>query len=149
MELVPVFPSLSAVMVTGPPALTALTSPFASTAAAALFDVHVTVRPVSTLPPASLVTAVSCCVAPTVRVADAGLTETVLTGGGGVGLTVIELVPAFPSLVAVIASGPPAPTAVTRPLAFTVATEGAPELHVILRPVRTLLLASLRVAVSC
>jgi len=243
MELVPVCPSLVAVMVTGPPAATAVTSPLASTVAtAASFVDQVTVRPVSTLPSASRVSAVSCCVAPTWMVADGGLTVTELTGGGitvidgvvavtaslvaeivaeprptavrvivaplpvltelaaltdrtavllelqvtvrpesalppaslgvavscsvaptiigvvteerptdatGAGLTVIELVPLCPSLVAVIVTGPPALTAVTRPFASTVATEGAAEVQVMLRPVRTLFDASLVSAVSC
>jgi hypothetical protein len=61
MVEVPVFPSLVAVIVTGPPAATAVTSPFKSTVVtAASLDDQVTVRPESTLSPASFVTAVSC-----------------------------------------------------------------------------------------
>jgi hypothetical protein len=62
-------------------------------------------------------------------------------------LTVIELVPVFPSLVAVIVTGP-ALTPVTSPLASTVAAALSDD-HVIVRPVRTLLAASRKVAVSC
>jgi hypothetical protein len=60
MAVVPDLPSLVAVIVAVPtPA--AVTSPFASTlAAAALSEDHVIVRPVSVAPVESLVTAVSC-----------------------------------------------------------------------------------------
>jgi hypothetical protein len=55
----PDLPSLVAVIVAVPtPA--AVTSPFASTVAAALSDDHVTVRPVRVAPVESLVTALSC-----------------------------------------------------------------------------------------
>jgi hypothetical protein len=109
IELVPVFPSLVAVIVTGPPTLTAVTRPLASTVATAgVLETQVTVRPVSTLLAASLVTAVSCCVAPTTMLAEAGLTVTVATGGGGTGLTVITGVVALGavSLAAVIVAVP-------------------------------------------
>jgi hypothetical protein len=149
IELVPVFPSLEAVMVTGPPALTAVTRPFASTVAAALFDDHVMRRPVSTLPPASLVTADSCCVLPTTTVADGGLTVTLATAGGGTGLTVIRGVLALTdSLVAVIVAVP-CPAAVTKPEADTVSTPVLLEAQVTNRPVRTLLFASRITALSC
>ena len=71
---------------------------------------------------------------------------TVVTGAG---VTVIELVPVLVSLVAVIVTGPPATTAVTRPLASTVATALLLELQVTSRPLSTLPLASLVTAVSC
>ena len=147
IEDVPVFVSLVAVIVVAP-APTAVTRPFASTVAAAvLLEVHVTTRPVSTLPFASLVTAVSCCVGviPSTRLAEAGVTVTVLTGAS---VTVIEDVPVFVSLVAVIVVAPAA-TAVTRPFASTVAAAGLLEVHVTTRPVSTLLAASRSVAVSC
>jgi hypothetical protein len=58
-------------------------------------------------------------------------------------------VPVFPSLVAVIVAVP-APTPVTRPVAvFTVATFAALVVHVTVRPVRVLPLASFVTAVSC
>ena len=79
------------------PATDAVTSPVLETIATAAFEVlHVTVRPVSTVPAASFTVAVSCCVAPTVSVTDAGLTSTVATGTGGM---VTKVVSAFPSLV--------------------------------------------------
>src|SRR5438046_3706093 len=57
-------------------------------------------------------------------------------------------VPLWPSLVAVIVAEP-ATFAVTSPVLLTVATAVLLEAHVIVRPVRMLPLASLRVAVSC
>ena len=147
IEDVPVFVSLVAVIVVAP-AATTVTRPFPSTVAAAgLLEVHVTVRPVSTPPFASSVTEVSCCVGvtPKTKVAEPGLTVTVATGAS---VTAIDDVPVFVSLVAVIVVTP-APTAVTRPFASTVAAAGLLELHVITRPVRTLLAASRSVAVNC
>jgi len=120
IEEVPVFVSLVAVIV-APPAATPVTRPFASTVAVAeLLELHVTVRPVSTLLAASRSVAVSCCVGvtPSTKLAVAGLSVTVATGAS---VTVIEDVPVFVSLVAVIVTGPPAATPVTRPLASTVA----------------------------
>jgi hypothetical protein len=86
---VPVFPSLVAVIV-AVPGDTAVTRPFASTVAAGLSEDHVTVRPVSVTPFASVVTAVSCLVFATTTVADDGLTVTVATG---VAITEIADVP--------------------------------------------------------
>jgi hypothetical protein len=149
IEDVPVCVSLVAVIVTGPPAATAVTRPFASTVAAAvLLEVHVTTRPVSTLLAASRSVAVSCCVGaiPSARLAEDGVTVTVATGAS---ITVIEDVPVFVSLVAVMVTGPPAATAVTRPFASTVAVAVLLELHVITRPVSTLPFKSLVTAVSC
>src|SRR5439155_25859079 len=88
---VPLWPSLVAVMVTGPPAATPVTSPLPLTVAtAALLVAHMTVRPVSTLPLASFVVAMSCTVCPTGTVAVAGITATEATGTG---LTVTAAVP--------------------------------------------------------
>ncbi len=56
--------------------------------------------------------------------------------------------PLCPSLVAVIVAEP-APTAVTRPLPLTVATDVLLLDHAIARPVSGLPFASLAVAVSC
>ena len=72
-------------------------------------------------------------------------TVTVATGAC---VTVIAALPIFPSLVAVIVV-PPAPTAATKPLPSTVATARLLEVHVTVRPLRTLLFASLSVGVSC
>src|SRR5256884_9819981 len=76
----PLFPSLVAVIVADPTP-TPLTRPFGDTVATALLLVsHVTVRPVSTFPLASLTTTVSCCVDPGDRFTESGLTMTVSTG---------------------------------------------------------------------
>src|SRR5262245_21663419 len=80
---VPVFPSLVARTVTGPPARTPVTTPALSTVArVASLVVHVTVRPASTLPFASFSVAVSATVAPRITLAGAGVTSTVATGTG-------------------------------------------------------------------
>src|SRR2546425_419405 len=76
----PLLPSLVAVIVTAP-AATPITRPLADTVAIAVFElVHVTARPASTFPAASLGVALSCVVAPTNTVAVAGLTVTDATG---------------------------------------------------------------------
>jgi hypothetical protein len=102
IEDVPVLVSLVAVIVTGPPADVPVTRPFASTVATAeLLELHVIRRPASSLLAASRRVAASCCVPPTTRPADEGLTVTVATGTvltviAGVGLELTD------SLIAVI-----------------------------------------------
>jgi hypothetical protein len=121
------------------PALTLVTSPAGDTdAIAVLPELHVTLRPVKMLPFTSRVVAVACVVCPTVI--DVEASDTV-TRNTGTGTTVIDDVPAFPSLVAVIVALPIA-TAVTRPVVDTLAIEGALDDQVTVRPLRTLLLAS-------
>lgn len=121
IALVPACPSLVAVIVTGPPAATAVTSPAPETVATPLFDdVQDTTRPVRVAPEASRVVAVSCWTAPGVNVVDAGDTVTDATGGG---VTVTLAEPSWPSLVATIVTGPPIATAVTSPEVETVATD--------------------------
>src|SRR5260370_6395884 len=143
---VPLWPSLVAVIVTGPPAAVPVTSPVAETVAmVASLVAHVTVRPVSGLPPASFGVAVSCTVAPTAMLAVAGVTATDATGTG---VTVMAAVPLLPSLVAVIVTGPPAPLPVTRPFASTVAMVASLVAHVTVRPVSALPFASRGVPVS-
>ena len=94
---VPLLPPLEAVIVAEPGA-TALTRPVAETVAVAgALEDHVTVRPVSTLPPASRRVAVSCDLLPTRKVAVLGATETEATEGA-VTVTVDES--ACPSLAA-------------------------------------------------
>src|SRR2546422_460449 len=76
----PFFPSLVAVIVADPTP-TPLSRPLGDTVATALLLVsHVTVRPVSTFPLASLATAVSCCVEPSAIFTESGLTMTGYTG---------------------------------------------------------------------
>src|SRR6266516_6798538 len=138
------FPSLVAVMFAEPTA-TPGTSPFAFTVATlgASLD-QVIVRPESGLPLASSGVAVSCWVPPTTIVAAVGLTVSDATGI----VTVTAAVALLPSLVAVTFAEPAA-TAVTSPLASTVATPAASVDHVMTRPVRTLPSASWSVAVIC
>src|SRR2546421_587137 len=68
-------------------------------------------------------------------------------GGGGTA-TVIVALPLRPSLVAVIVAEPVV-TPVTSPTALTVATAPALPLHVTVRPLSTLPLASFSTALSC
>src|SRR2546422_11571562 len=102
----PFWPSLVAVIVADPTAAP-LTSPLGLTVATDVLPLaHVTVRPVSGLPPASFGVAVSCTVDPTCAVAEEGATVTETTGTC---TTVMADVPLCPSLVAVIVAGPPPP----------------------------------------
>lgn len=80
---VPDCPSLLAVIVTGPPTTTPVTTPAADTVATVLFDDdQVTTRPVSVAPEASRRVGTSCTVDPGVMVGAAGAMVTVATGGG-------------------------------------------------------------------
>jgi hypothetical protein len=143
---VALFPSLVAVIVDFPDP-TAVTIPVELTVdTEGAAELHTTARPVRVAPLESLSVAVNCVLLPTATVAVAGLTVTVATGAGAG--TVIEDVPVCVSLVAVIVAVP-ALTAVTRPVALTVDTNGASELHSTARPVRAVPLESLVVAVSC
>src|SRR5881396_563069 len=144
MADVPLCPSLVAVIV-AVPATFPVTRPVVFTVATVvlLLD-QVTVRPVSTLPFASLSVAVSWTVFPSFTFAVAGLTVTDATGTC---TTVMADVPLCPSLVAVIVAVP-ATFPVTRPVVFTVATVVLLLDQVTVRPVSTLPFASLSVAVS-
>ena len=142
---VPLFPSLVAV-ITDVPTATAVMTPAPDTVATdgeALL--HVTVRPASTPPTESRVTAVACVVVPSTIDDEASVTTTALTGTGD---TVTAAVALCPSLVAVMVAVPGA-TAVTRPLADTVATPVADEVQLTARPVSTSLLAARVTAVPC
>src|SRR6185295_13310534 len=84
-------------------------------------------------------TAVAVVVVPAMIVDDPSDTASDATGTG---TTTRAAWPLIPSLVAMMSTEPGA-TAVTTPVAAsTVATVGSLELHVMARPVRTLLLAS-------
>src|SRR5882762_909135 len=145
MVALPVLPSLMAVTVADPAALP-VTRPLVLTVATVvlLLD-HAMTRPVRVPPAESRVAAESCCVAPTARLADAGLTVTVATGTV---VTVMAALPVLPSLVAVTVADPAA-TAVTRPLALTAATAGALLAQVTMRPLRGAPLESWGAAASC
>src|SRR5205814_2264545 len=81
IDAVPLLPSLVAVIVTGPPAATPVTSPLPFTLAIVLsLDVQVITRPVSGLPFASVGVALSCTVCPVATLAVAGATVTDATG---------------------------------------------------------------------
>jgi hypothetical protein len=125
---VPLLPSLVAVIVAVFPPLPApVTTPVDETVATvASLVLHAIVRPVRTLPFASLVTAPSVTVLPTPIVAVAGLTVTLATGTGRM---VTDAVPDTPSDVAVIVTLPVS-TEVTTPLEFTVALAVLLELQV-------------------
>jgi hypothetical protein len=140
----PVIPSLVATML-ALPTLTAVTSPELLTVATAVFElVHVIVRPVSTFPLASFNTAVACVVCPAVTLVVPNDTVTDATGAT---VTVTIACPVTPSLVATIFAVP-APTAVTSPELLTLATAVFELVHVIVRPVNTLPLASVSSGVA-
>jgi hypothetical protein len=141
---VPLFPSLVAVIVAEPIA-TPVTSPAPFTVALLGSDVDQTMaRPVSTLPSAASVEAVSCRDMPAAMVAAGGAIVTVASGC----TTVICVDPVFPSLVAVTVAVPTA-TAVATPPAVIVTFEVSDELQMTARPVRILLLTSDVVAANC
>jgi hypothetical protein len=130
------------------PAPVAVTSPAPDTVATLAFElVHVTLRPVNTLPLASFNNAVACVVCPTftLELPNDKLTEA--TGGGGAATTATVACPVTPSLVATMFALP-MPAAVTTPLAFTVTTAVFELLQVMVRPVSRLPLASFRTALA-
>jgi hypothetical protein len=147
----PVLPSLIATMLALPAAV-AVTSPVAFTVATLVFVLdQVTVRPVSTAPVASFVTALACVVCPTVRLPFASVVVTLATaagGGGGAVATVSAAWPLTPSLEAKTVADPAA-TPDTNPFADTVATELFDVLHDMLRPVSAAPAASRATAESC
>jgi hypothetical protein len=141
----PLFPSLVATTF-AVPAATAVTSPAPLTdATPGADDVHVTERPVNTLPAESRSVACACAVWPTVREVADSVTFTVATGTG---VTVSGSEPLCPSLVAVTVTVPAA-SAVTTPVGETVATVVLEEVQPTVRPVRTFPDASLSVTLIC
>src|SRR5438270_7422313 len=100
---VPLFPSLVAVVVSALAVPAALPLLLLTVATAGVELDHVTVRPESGVPPASLGVAVSCTVSPACTEAVAGGTSTDATGTG---VTATVEVPLFPSLPAVIVAVP-------------------------------------------
>ncbi len=80
---VPLCPSLVAVIVTGPPTLTAVTTPLEDTVTTlGLPDDQVTLRFVSRFPSASRRAAASCALAPGTSPVAGGVTDTDATGEG-------------------------------------------------------------------
>lgn len=145
MRLVPVRPSIVAVMVTGAPIACAVTTPPSETEATVALELdQLTARPDSCAPAASKGVAVSCTVAPTGIVCDAGVTVTDATGG-----TIVKLaLPLRPSLVAVIVTGPLARPD-TSPPVDTDAWVSFELAQFTARPVRTFPLPSSRRALIC
>jgi hypothetical protein len=140
----PVLPSLVAVIIAGP-SLTAVTTPLLDTVATALLlELQLNGRPVSRPPLASRVVAVACDVSTAVIVVG---TRATVTEATETGTTVIVALPLLPSLVATISAVPGA-TAVTTPVADTVATPGSADDQTIARPVRTFPLPSRVTAVA-
>jgi hypothetical protein len=129
------------------------TSPLADTATTEVLELDQVALPADTaLPDASSATAVACVLCP-IWIDDwASVTRTDATGATGATsadvLAVIPNVPMTPSTVALTAVVPPE-TAVTRPLAETVAMAGEELAHVTLRPVSATPWASRGIAVSC
>src|SRR5881628_2579995 len=121
-----------------PPASTVATSPSD--------DVHVNDWPGTTLPFASLATALNCCVSPsTSSVADAGVTTTDVTACS----TDSVAVPDTPPVVAVMVVTPFA-SAVARPVAAsTVATAGDEDVQLKICPAMVFPFASFAVALNC
>jgi len=113
-----------------------------------LLDVHVTVLPVSTVPPASFSVAVSCWVCAVVIVEVGGATVTLATGSGAM---VTVAVPLAPPLVAVIVTVPVSlgPVGETSPVFDTVAIPVLLDVQVTVLPVSTVPPASFNVAFSC
>jgi hypothetical protein len=138
-------PSLVAV-ISAVPALPAVTSPLAETVATSvlLLD-HVTVRPVRIVPSAARAVAVAVVVDPLLNVAAPSATVTLATA---IGLMVSVAAPLRPSLLAVIVVEP-AVSAMTNPVAETVATDVLLDAQPNTRPLSADPLASRAVAVSC
>jgi len=140
----PLLVSLVAVIVAVPIA-TPVTTPLEETvAAAALLEVHVTTRSVTTVPFTSFTTTLRPAVVVAGTLIDGGDTATLPTG---IVVTVTEAVPDLPSLVAVIVAIPE-PTPVTTPLDDTVAIALLLVVQATDRPVRTAPLWSRNVAAS-
>src|SRR5580704_2594332 len=99
----PVCPPLDA-LITALPTPTAFTRPVGDTVATfVLSDVHVTVRPVSTLPAVSFTVAASCTVPPSVTVA---LDGEIVTDPAGTCATFTVADPVLPPLVPLIVACP-------------------------------------------
>ena len=116
-------------------------------AIAVLSELHEIARPVKTLLLAPNVVAVAWVVSPGLRELLASDTLTDATGSGASAVTVSKLFPVWLSHDAIICAVPTA-IAVTSPVDDTVATPLLLDVHVITRPVSTLLFASRVVAVA-
>jgi hypothetical protein len=99
---------------------------------------HAMLRPRRAIPDASLAMPSACAAPPTSTLDGLIVTDIVATGTTGTlaGATVSGAEAVFPSLLAVMFAFP-APTELTRPVLFTVATEVFEEDHATARPVNT------------
>jgi hypothetical protein len=123
-----------------------VTNPLCDTVATdASVELHVTDLPLRVTPFTSRVTALACDVSTIEMVVRSSDTVTDATGTG---TTVTVALPVFPSPVAMMCAVPIA-TPVTTPVEFTVAINGASELHEIARPLKVAPLAANVVAVAC
>ena len=123
-----------------------VTSPVAEAVATDGLELdQVTVRPLITLPFASWIVAVSCCVPPSTKVADWGFT---VTDAAEESPIVRSAVPVTPPDVAIMVTVPGV-TPVTRPAADTVATDGLELDQVTFWPVSKVPSGSLSVATNC
>src|SRR5512143_3147833 len=127
---VPLLPSLVALIVVTPAAPPVAVPLELIVATLVMLELHVIARPVSTFPFASLVTAVNVAVWFWRIVSSGGCTVTVATGTG---VTVTDDVPVFVSAFAVMLTGPPIATPVTRPVDETVAMALLLDVHVTVR----------------
>ena len=149
-DALPVTPSTMAAIVALPAAV-AVTTPSELTDAVPLPELttHEMARPVMTVPVAERATALACEVWPMLSVVGFTETLTELTVGGRTGaVTVIDVLPVFPSLVARMVEVPAA-TAATVPEALIVAIDGMELDQAMVRPVRTLPCASVSVTTAC
>ena len=139
----PPLPSLVAVIVAVPGDTPVMRPADDTVAIALLLEPHVTTRPVTTAPVASLTVTVGVVVCPTTMLIFVGANVTVPTGTG---VTVTTDEPVFPSLVAVMVAVPTA-TALTEPVEDTVAVAELLELQLTTRSVTTVPFASFTVTV--
>jgi hypothetical protein len=142
----PDFPSSGAVavMVVTPTPVPVAFPVVDTEATAGILELQENTRPARTLPDASFAVAVNGVLSPATTVCVAGTSVIVAMGTN----TVMDAVPLFPSLVAVIVALPPADVALTSPADDTVATAALLVVHVTVRPLSTSPAESLVTAVN-
>src|SRR5437867_2126544 len=141
---VSLFPPPDAIMDAEPALWPVATPELLTVATAVAVELHVTGRPVRMPPAESRRVAVNACVVPTKIDAVAGVTVWDATGTGMTVRAAVSLVPPLDAMM----DAEPALTPVATPELLTVATAGAVELHVTVRPVRVPPAESRRVAVK-
>ena len=147
-EALPVFPSLVARIVEVPAAIAAIVPEALIVAIDGTELDQAMVRPVRTLPCASVSVTTAWDCPPTATVLGVTTTDTAaIAGGGGVAIASVDA-PDTPSAEAMMVTLPE-PIAVTTPAADTVASVGSTLDHWTVRPVSVLPAASRRVATAC